>query len=81
MTKEQTIIVSLIGHDTHNDFIIMLSWNCSFLFLMIKHSWTHLLCWGYSAQNILFVSIIIFVVYIFFKLFCGRESMNEPILE
>ena len=36
MTKEQTIIVSLIGHDTHIDFIIMLSWNCSFLFLMIK---------------------------------------------
>jgi hypothetical protein len=36
MTKEQPIIVSLIGHDTHNDFIIMLSWNCSFLFLMIN---------------------------------------------
>ena len=66
MTKEQTIIISLIGHDTHIDFIIMLSWNCSFLFLMIKQKGTHLLCRGRSIKNNIFVSIIIFVVYILF---------------
>jgi len=66
MTKEQFIIVSLIGHDTHNDFIIMLSWNCSFLFLLIKQKGTHLLCSDHKDELYWFVSIIIFVVYILF---------------